>query len=133
MPKWGVNLDEDFNVVALTADFADNIRVGRLAGGTGVGQMFLYIEYEKGDEDALEIEVRYSSSEDAPPGEMFFIETISSDDGDVGVFYYRLKSTGDWRIPIQFGRSEDYVKVSVRGIPAPGPFTGTATLFFGIG
>jgi len=133
MPKWGINLDEDFIVAALTADFADNSRVGRLAGGTGVGQLFLYVEYEKGDEDALEIEARYSSAEDAPPGETFFVETISSDAGLVGVFHYKLEGTDDYRIPIQFGRSEDYVKISVRGTPGAGPFTGTATLFFGIG
>lgn len=133
MPKWGLNLDEDFNVVALTAAFADNRKVGRLAGGSGVGQMFLYVEYTKGDETNLEIEGRFSSSEDAPPGETFFAEAIASDVGNVGIFRYRLLATENYRIPIQFGKSEDYVQISVRGTGGAGPFTGTATLFFGVG
>jgi len=117
----------------LTANFADNRRVGRLAGGTGVGQMFLYVEYTKGDETNLEIEGRFSSAEDAPPGETFFSETISSDAGIVALFRYRLSLTENYRIPIQFGKSEDYVQISVKGTGGAGPFTGTANLFFGIG
>jgi hypothetical protein len=136
MPKWGPNLDEDFIVDAgspLTADFADNSRVGRLAGGSGVGQMFLYVDYTKGDETEMDVDVRFSSAEDAPPGETFFTEVISSDVGALGVFRYRLIATENYRIPIQFGRSEDYAQVSVRGTGGAGPFTGTANLFFGIG
>ena len=135
MPSWGPNLDEDFVIGAgdLTADFADNTRVGRLAGGSGVGQMFLYVEYEKGDEVELEIEVRFSSSEDAPPGEAFFAETITDDAGAVENFVYKRATSEQFRIPIQFGKSEDYCRISVRGTGGAGPFTGEAILFFGIG
>jgi hypothetical protein len=133
MPKWGPNLDEDFVVAALTAAFADNSKIGRLAGGSGVGQLFLYVDYTKGDEAEMEVEVRFSSAEDAPPGETFFTETIVSDVGSVGVFLFKMSATEKYRIPIQFGKSEDYAQVSVRGTGGAGPFTGTANLFFGIG
>ncbi len=133
MPKWGPNLDQDFVVAALTAAFADNSKIGRLAGGSGVGQLFLYVDYVRGDETAMEIEARFSSAEDAPPGETFFTEIIAADSGAVGRFLYRLQSTEQYRIPIQFGKSEDYIQVSVRGTGGAGPFTGTANLFFGIG
>jgi len=136
MPKWGENVDQTFEVGVgspLTANFADNSRVGRLAGGSGVGQMFLYVEYTKGDETAMEIEARFSSAEDAPPGETFFTETIVADTGLVGKFAFSIASTENFRIPLQFGRSEDYVEISVRGTGGAGPFTGTANIFFGIG
>lgn len=136
MPKWGLNQTEDFIIDAgspLTAAFPDNSHIGRLAGGTGVGQMFLYVDYTKGDEATFEIEVAMSSAEDAPPGETFYDETIADDSGNVTLFTYKLLATKAYRIPIQFGRQEDYAQVSVRGTGGPGPFTGTAILCFGIG
>lgn len=131
MGKWGYNQDETFVVSSgsLTANFNDNVR---LANCPEVIQAFLYVDYIKGSEDALEIRVEESLVDNDNPGtEMYFQETIVDNDGLATLFVFSLEISGKYRIPIQVGESEDRMRVSVRGVGAT-PFSGEASLYFGI-
>ena len=129
MGKWGVNQDETFVVTTLTADYADNRRLANLPD---VIQYFLYIDYTKGSETALEIRVEVSCVEDDNPAtEGYYVETIADNDGYVEQFIFKLTESDKYRIPLQVGEGEDRVRVAVRGAGTP-PFSGTAVLHFSI-
>ena len=131
MGKWGYEQNETFVVASgsLTADFTDNWRI---ANAPTVIQAFLYVKYTKGNENQMEILIEESAiDDDNPSTEMYFCETISDNDGFVEHFILKLTESGDYRIPLQIGESEDRIKVSVRGDGTPA-FTGAATLYFGI-
>jgi len=127
--KWGIAYNESFVVTALTPNFVDN---ARLANIPYVIQAFVYIDYVKGSETALEIMIEESNTDENNPGvELYFVETIADNDGFVDPYLFKLTETGAYRIPLQVGESEDRLRVSVRGAGTPA-FTGTATLYYGV-
>ena len=131
MGKWGENQNQTFIVPSgsLTINFADNLRI---ANCPSVIQAFIYVDYTKGSEDALEVRLEESLvDDDNPSTEMYFQETIVDNDGLVTLFVFRFTETGKYRIPFQLGESEDRMRVSVRATGTP-PFSGDVTLYFGI-
>ena len=131
MGKWGYNQDETFNVASggLTPNFDDNIRI---ANCPTVIQAFLYVDYTKGSEDALEIRVEESFvDDDNPTTEQYFQETIVDNAGLVELYTFRFEVTGKYRVPYQIGESEDRLRVSARGAGTPA-FSGEAKIYFGI-
>ena|SRR3989304_5139377 len=145
MPLWGESLSETFQVgfsgPQLTSDYVDNRKIARLSGSTAsvsskFDQAFVYVKYTKGSEDGIDVLASFSRVEDQPPGEDFFDEVIR-DDATSGLLEdrsYRMATSGTKRIPLQIGKSEDRLMVSVRGFGAAAqPYTGVVELFFGLG
>ena len=131
MGKWGPNQNQTFIIPSgsLTSSFDDNLR---LANAPSVIQAFVYIDYTKGNEDALELRLEESViDDDNPSTELYFQETIVDNDGLVTLFLFKFEQTGKYRIPFQLGESEDRMRVSARGTGVP-PFTGSVNLYFGI-
>ena len=131
MGKWGYNQDETFVIASgsLTPNFGDNIRI---ANCPTVIQAFLYVDYTKGSESALEVRVEESFvDDDNPTTELYFQETIVDNAGLVELYTFRFEVTGKYRIPYQIGESEDRLRVAARGVGTPA-FSGTVKLYFGI-
>lgn len=121
--KWGLNRDQTFEGT-LTANFSDNSRVGNIHNANVWG---LYIDYTKGSEDKMLIQIEYSSVSDIPPREeeKFFVDSYIEGIEDVKPQYLAVSSSGTYRILFGCILREDRIRVSVKGVgnlSSPGTF-----------
>lgn len=127
---WGPDENENFEILPagspLTDNFDDNAKIANLRQ---TDTFILYIDYKRGAETRIEIRMRYSLLNDAPPGEDFFEESVvDNDTGQVTPFIHYIDADGKYRLGVPLGIREDRVEISVRGVGAGGPYDGEVKL-----
>ena len=124
MPLWGPKQDETFVIGTgeLTLFFTDNQKVAVLRAA---GHFNIYIDYTKGTEDEIQIQIETEIKDDTPGG--FFIEAARDvNDGKYIKDPIRIVETSRLRIPIPVVAGESKARVSIKAVGSvvtPGPVT----------
>lgn len=116
----------DGAVQQLSGDFADNEKIALLET---TDEIVLFVEYTKGSENLIEIEVAFA---DRDVGEdVFFVQQIAAASGTVSDFIYRISGSRNLRLPIPVTVREYKMRVRVRKQGGPPLGTGVLELFYG--
>lgn len=87
----------------------------------------LYLDYIKGDETSIELQLEYSHKGDVEGSEVWFAESVgsSANPSVVAVKQYQFTATGKYRLPIPGSYAEDKIRISFKrtGGVAPGTIT----------
>lgn len=109
--SWGLSEDATFEVSALTPDYDDNKRVAVVKQ---TDNFILYVDYDKGAETEMQVQVSFSMYKDTDSS--FARESIVAvSDGIVTPFFYRFTVSGTYRLAIPISPNEVLVEVAARG------------------
>jgi len=121
MPGWGLQQNETFTGT-LTANFNDNKKTAYLKQTDSI---VIYVDYQKGDEDELQLQASMSFHDDGPDP-VAKEAVVENSTGLVTPFIHRFTESDKLRIIIPISPQENEVEVSVRGLN--GTPTGTFTI-----